>query len=185
MKLIVGLGNFGKEYENTKHNVGFMFIDYLCQKINLELKELKFSGLFSKTKINSEEVIIAKPLTYMNLSGEFVSKIINFYKIKTEDILVIHDDLDCELGKFKIKQKGSSGGQNGLKNIINLLKTENIKRVKIGIGRPKNNQPIKDYVLSKFSFDEKILVFNNFNSICEVVEYFVEGNLIKAMNKFN
>lgn len=185
MKLIVGLGNPGREYENTKHNVGFMFIDYFCQKNNIELKELKFSGIYSKIKMNGEEIIIAKPLTYMNLSGEFVSKIMNFFKINYEDLIVIHDDLDCEIGKIKIKQKGSSGGQNGLRNIISHLKTENIKRIKIGIGRPKNNINIKDYVLSKLTFEEKNAIFSNFNNICEIIEDFTQNNLIKAMNKFN
>ena len=145
MKLIVGLGNPGKEYENTRHNIGFKVIDALSHKYNVELNENKFNGMFYK----GNGMILAKPLTYMNLSGDFVQKLAHYYKIDIEDILVVYDDLDLATGVVRYRQKGSSGGQNGIKDIINKMGTQEIKRLKIGIGKPRNGA--KNWVLGKFS----------------------------------
>jgi len=155
VKLIVGLGNPGREYENTRHNVGFHFIDLLVKNYfpGNNFKE-KFNGLYIKTTYNGEDLILLKPLSYMNLSGEVVIKFVNYFKIKPEDILVIHDDLDMPVGKLKLKENGSSGGHNGIKNIILNLHTENFKRLKVGISKD-NNIEVKDYVLGKFSLDDK------------------------------
>ena len=133
MKLIVGLGNPGKEYENTRHNIGFNVIDLYLKKNNLNLDKEKFNGKYLKTNINNEEVIFLEPQTYMNLSGDSVLKIMNFYKINIEDILIIQDDLDLDLGKIKLKEKSSSGGHNGIKDIEQKLGSNSFKRLKIGI----------------------------------------------------
>lgn len=153
MKLIVGLGNPGNEYNNTRHNVGFYYIDSICNSLNLTFKE-KFGGLYTRTKINNEEIIFLKPLSFMNLSGEVVIKYSNYFKIKSTDILIIHDDLDMEIAKIKLKETGSSGGHNGIKNIILNLKTEDFKRLKIGIDKNKSINTA-DYVLGKFNETDK------------------------------
>lgn len=152
MKLIVGLGNPGKEYENTRHNIGFEIIDLIASKKGVELKNEKFKGVFYK----GEEFILAKPLTYMNLSGDFVQAISAFFKIDTKDILVIFDDMDLPLGELRYRATGSSGGQNGIKDIINKLGTEDIRRIKIGIGRPIHASV--DHVLGKFTSEERVKV---------------------------
>lgn len=154
MKLIVGLGNPGKEYENTRHNIGFIFIDNFAKKYNVSIDKEKFNGLYKETVINNEKVLLLKPLSYMNLSGEVVKKYVDYFKINIEDILIINDDLDMDLGKIRLRPNGSSGGHNGLKNIALNLKTENFKRLKIGISNNKNIDT-KDYVLGKFSNEEK------------------------------
>ena len=152
MKLVVGLGNPGLEYKNTRHNIGFHYLDLFANKYNLTFKE-KYNGMYTKTIINNEDVILLKPLTYMNLSGECVIKFVNYYKIKNEDILIIHDDLDIDIGRIKLKENGSSGGHNGIKSIIDNLNTEKFKRLKIGISK-NNLYDTKDYVLGKFNNDE-------------------------------
>lgn len=155
--LIVGLGNPGLQYENTKHNVGFLTIDKICEKLNLILNKEKFNGLFAKIIINEKEVYIAKPYTYMNLSGNFVRDLCNFFKINIKNIIVIYDDIDTEIGKIRVKPKGSAGGQNGIKNIIQLLGTNDIKRIRIGIGKPEK-MDLSSYVLSNFSKEQKLLI---------------------------
>jgi PTH1 family peptidyl-tRNA hydrolase len=132
MKLIVGLGNPGKKYENTRHNMGFMAIDFYAAKNNLEFKK-KFNGLYSETIINGEKTIILKPQTYMNLSGDCVIEFVNYFKIDLDEILILYDDKDFEVGTFKIKKIGSSGGHNGMKSIMSRLKVQDIKRVRLGI----------------------------------------------------
>ena len=124
MKLIVGLGNPGKEYENTRHNIGFIFIDNYAKSKNIDINTEKFNGLYTKTTINNEQVILLKPLSYMNLSGEVVKKYVDYFKININDILVINDDLDMDLGRIRLRLSGSSGGHNGLKNIALNLNTD-------------------------------------------------------------
>ena len=147
MKLIVGLGNPGKEYENTRHNIGFMVIDNYLKN---EKFKTKFNGMYLKKVINNEEVIFLKPLSYMNLSGEVVKKYVNYFKINLSDLLIISDDLDMPCFKIKLKYKGSSGGHNGLKNIIQNINTEEFKRLKIGISNNLNIDT-KSYVLIKLN----------------------------------
>ena len=139
MKLIVGLGNPGKEYQNTRHNIGFYFIDSIADSLNLKFKE-KFNGLYVKTILNQEEIMFLKPLSYMNLSGEVVASIVHFYKIEIDDILIISDDLDQEVGKVRLRTHGSCGGHNGLRNIENHLHTDHYKRLRIGIGKNSNKR---------------------------------------------
>lgn len=154
MKLIVGLGNPGREYDDTRHNVGFQFLDNFANYLNETNYKEKFNGLYIKTNHKGEDLILLKPMSYMNLSGEVVIKFVNYFKIKSEDVIVIHDDLDMPVGKIKLKENGSSGGHNGIKNIIQNLSTENFKRIKIGISKD-NNIETKDYVLGKFSLEDK------------------------------
>uniref|UniRef100_A0A2C9L277 Peptidyl-tRNA hydrolase n=1 Tax=Biomphalaria glabrata TaxID=6526 RepID=A0A2C9L277_BIOGL len=150
MKLIVGLGNPGAQYENNRHNIGFKVIDAFASKHNLSLNKEKFNGIFYK----GDDFIIAKPLTFMNLSGDFVQAISSFFKINIQDILVIYDDMDHEVGKAVMKPKGSSGGQNGIKDIIAKLGTDSVQRMKVGIGRPTNGKIAADHVLANFSKEE-------------------------------
>ena len=176
---MVGLGNFGDQYINTKHNVGFMFIDYYLKQNNITLNNKFVNGIYTSI-INSNNVLyIAKPLTYMNLSGEFVSKFIQYYKIPISNILIIYDDMDLELGTYKFKSKGSSGGQNGIKNIINLLKTEEIKRIKIGISKPRNKNDVINYVLSKFNESEIRILNNIFCKISNAIDEFTINDFEK------
>ena len=158
MRLIVGLGNPGKKYEQTRHNVGFLVVDELLKELNLSLDQEGFKSFYTTYFYKGEKIIICKPQTYMNLSGEAVSELVSYYKISHEDIVVIYDDLDLPMGKLRLRTSGSSGGHNGIKNIINLLGDQNIKRIRIGISRD-DKYDVKDYVLSKIS-GEDLKLFN-------------------------
>ena len=182
MKLIVGLGNKGNEYNNTRHNVGFMVIDNYINKNNLTLKS-KLDGLYAETIINGEKVILLKPQNYINLSGDVISKYIKYFKIDIKDILVIHDDMDLEIGTFKIRYKGGSAGHNGLKNIEANLKTNEYKRIKIGIS--KNNIDKVDYVLGKFSSTELSKLNKVIDITYNIIEDFVSLSFENLMNKYN
>ncbi len=184
MKLIVGLGNPGKSYENTRHNIGFMVIDNYCLKYNLKITNKKFDGLYTETIINGEKVILLKPQKYMNLSGEVVKDFVRFFKINIDDILIINDDLDLDVGRYKLKSSGSSGGHNGLKNIELHLGTKNYKRLKIGIS---NNKLIetKDYVLGKFSKDELNILNNIIIKTEDIINDFFKINFDLLMTKYN
>lgn len=165
MKLVVGLGNPGKEYENTRHNLGFMFLDYLEEKYNFKISTKKFNSLIAEIYINNQKVIFAKPQTYMNLSGQAVEKIKSFYKIENENIMVIFDDLDIPFGQIRYKQNGSGGTHNGVKNIVQMLNTKNFPRIKIGIGGIKHEkQDLKDFVLEKFNKEQ----LQELNSIFDI-----------------
>ncbi len=184
MKLIVGLGNVGKDYENTRHNVGFKALDQLLNKYNIELDKEKFSGYYTKTTIKGEQVILLKPAKYMNLSGEVVRDYVHFFKIELEDILIISDDLDQEVGRFKLKSKGSSGGHNGLKDIERHLGTDNYKRLKIGIS---NNKLIdtKDYVLGKITKEDNEVLDKVYKIIPDIIEDFITLDFDALMSKYN
>lgn len=181
MKLIVGLGNPGKEYENTRHNMGYLFIDYYLNKkgINLEWKE-KFNGLYLDTVIGGEKIIFMKPLTYMNLSGEAVRKYLDYFKIDVSDLLVVVDDLDLAIGNYKIKNNGSSGGHNGLKNIELHIGTQNYKRFRIGISN--TTYDVKDYVLGKISVKD---YYDVFDILSDVLDKFYNTSFDILMSKYN
>ncbi len=184
MKLIVGLGNPGKEYENTRHNAGFRFIDSYAKAKNLNFNKEKFNGLYTDFFYGSEKVILLKPQKYMNLSGEVIKEYINFYKIKINNMLIIVDDLDTEVGKIKLRYKGSSGGHNGLKNIEKELQTQEYKRLKIGISNDKSKDSI-DYVIGKVSKKELELM-NSVNEQAEsLIDDFLSMNFDNVMNKYN
>lgn len=154
MKLVVGLGNIGKEYENTRHNVGFMFLDYLKDKYNFTIDKQKSSleSIIGETVINSQKVCFIKPTTFMNLSGNAIVKVKNWYKVDISDILVIFDDIDIDFGTVRYRAKGSGGTHNGMKNIVQMLNSKDFARVRIGIGGIKNeHQPMIDFVLQRFT----------------------------------
>ena len=181
MYLVVGLGNPGKEYENTRHNIGFMVIDNYLKN---EKFKTKFNGMYLKKVINNEEVIFLKPLSYMNLSGEVVKKYVNYFKINLSDLLIISDDLDMPCFKIKLKYKGSSGGHNGLKNIIQNINTEEFKRLKIGISN-NLNVDTKSYVLSKFNQEELEKLHKKFEITNNIINDFINLDFEKVMSKYN
>ncbi|GAA5414915.1 aminoacyl-tRNA hydrolase [Ureaplasma ceti] len=186
--LIVGLGNPEKKYDNTKHQMGFMTIDVILKNLGLELDQNKFNGAFTSFKDGNSTVFVAKPLTYMNLSGEFIAPFMKYNNIPLENLLVIYDDMDTKVGSLKIKPKGSSGGQNGMKNIINLLKSENVRRIKIGIGRPGVDKPAedkKDFVLSKLSPRDAELIYPVINKAAQLALSFPRVEFEKLMNLAN
>ena len=184
MKLIVGLGNPGREYVNTRHNIGFMAIDRIVDSLGISFDKKKFNGSYCVGNVNGEKVMFLKPLEYMNLSGNVIGRFVRFFDIDVSDILIIHDDLDMELGHIRLKGHGSSGGHNGLKNIEANLGTQEYKRLKIGISNDKRFDT-KDYVLGKFSssdmevlnpiLDKMPMIFNDFLSI----------SFTMLMNKYN
>ena len=183
MKLIVGLGNPGLTYKNTRHNVGFMFLDELQRNYKFEFKlDKKLKGYIGKMKIKDEDIIFLKPVTYMNLSGNSISKVLNYYKIDVKDMLVIHDDLDLHTGSIRFRSKGSAGGHNGLKSIISHV-GEAFNRCKIGID--KGNDTIA-HVLSKFSKDELISINNAIEKVSDAIDDFInEKSFEEIMNKYN
>ena len=184
MRLIVGLGNPGKEYENTRHNIGFMIIDYILKDLNITNEKEKMGGKYFETNINGEKVIFLKPQEYINLSGNVIIKFMNFFKIDIKDLFIIHDDLDLEVGKFNLREKGGSGGHNGLKNIESHLKTKEYNRMKIGISNNKN-MDTKDYVLGRINKEEK----ENLNKIIEmspnIIKDYLNMSFTNLMNKYN
>ena len=181
MKLIVGLGNPGKEYQNTRHNVGYMVLDKYIKEV--DWKE-KFNALYLEKRIDNEKVIFVKPLTYMNLSGNAVVKFVNFYNLNIEDILVIQDDLDLTFGNYKLKKNSSAGGHNGIKSIISSLGSQEFLRLKIGVSNDKSID-IKDYVLGKFSKSDLEKLDSLQNIFNEVIESFVINGIEKTMNIYN
>lgn len=183
MKLIVGLGNPGKEYEKTKHNMGFRAIDEIAKHNSVEINKNKFNGLYAEIN-NNEKIILLKPQMYINLSGDVIKKYVDFYKIDINDILIICDDLDTTIGNIKIKYKGSSGGHNGLKNIESNLKTNEYKRIKIGIS---NNKEVdtKDYVLSKFSKEEEKIIDEVIKKFPEIYDDYISMTFDNLMSKYN
>lgn len=181
MKVIIGLGNPGEEYKNSRHNIGFQVIDLICKEYDATLNINKFGGTFFMDK----DIIIAKPLTFMNNSGSFVRDLINFYKIKIENVIIIYDDLDSEIGKAKIKTFGSSGGHNGMKNIIETLKTDEIKRLKIGIGRPKNLKSVSKYVLNKIPKNDALILDKVKAEAAKIAISFVYNDIRLIVNNFN
>ena len=181
MKLIVGLGNPGKDYKDTRHNVGFIVLDnYL--KID-DWKE-KFNALYHENRINGEKVIFVKPLTYMNLSGDAVVQFVNYYDIELDDILIIHDDLDLNFGTYKLKKNSSAGGHNGIKSIINRLGSEDFARLKVGIFHDKSIDT-KDYVLGNFSKTEKEKFNEMQKDFDKIIESFIIDGIERTMNIYN
>ena len=184
MKLVVGLGNPGSEYSNTRHNIGYMVLAKCAKKYNFEFNKNKFTGRYGDTVINGEKYMFLLPEKYMNLSGEVLIEFVNYFKIDIDDILVISDDLDMPTGKIKLKPSGSSGGHNGLKNIELHLGTPNYKRVKVGIANNKL-MDTKDYVLGKFTAEEKELVDEATDKVVAIISDFSILTFDKLMSKYN
>lgn len=185
MKLIVGLGNPGKKYENTRHNTGFAVIDRTLAKLNVELDKNKFNADYTMINRNGEKIYILKPLTYMNLSGEAVVLFMKYFGIEPEDLVVVHDDLDLPVGKIRLRQSGSCGGQNGMRNIIGLLGDSNIKRIRVGIGKDPLI-PVVDYVLGKTK-KEDLEVYNQaLDKASDALIYWLDhDDFSKVMSNFN
>ncbi len=191
MKIIIGLGNPGKKYEKTRHNVGYKVIDKLNELLNFDefTEKNKFNALVSEGEYRNEKVILVKPLTYMNLSGRTAKSIADLFKILYHDLWVVYDDLDFEIGKFKIKEHGSAGSHNGMSSIIESIGSHNFPRFRIGIDsrtpEQKTNGSAKNYVLSKFSFKERRLMNQTIEKVAESIIYALENGISNAMNKYN
>lgn len=186
MYLIAGLGNPGREYAGTRHNVGFEVVDALCAKYDIKLNKEKFRAVFGDGRIGGEKVIVAKPQTYMNLSGESIREIADWYKIDNEHIIIIYDDISLPVGKLRIREKGSAGGHNGIKNIIYQLNTDVFPRIKVGTGMPKDpDYDIKDYVLGHFSKEEIDILIKSAVRAVYAVEEIIKVDAKSAMNKYN
>ena len=183
MKLIVGLGNPGKEYELTRHNCGFRVIDSFADAAGIDIDKEDFHGVYGRFKHDGEDVILFKPLTMMNLSGTAVQEIVHFYKIKTDDILVIFDDMAICPGSLRLRNNGSSGGQKGMQNIIDNLGTDCIKRIRVGIGEPQFNSI--DWVLGKPQGDDKAKIDGAINRATKAIREFLIHNFENAMSKYN
>lgn len=185
MYLIAGLGNPTREYEKTRHNVGFDTIDVLADRINTDVAERKFKGLYGKGMLGGEKVILLKPQTFMNLSGESVRAAADFYKIPPDHIIVIYDDISLDVGHLRIRTKGSAGGHNGIKNIIAHLGTQEFPRIKIGVGGKPPRMDLADYVLSRFPAEERKIMETAFKNAAEAAGVLIAEGPDAAMNRFN
>lgn len=185
MYVIVGLGNPGKNYRDTRHNVGFKTVDLLGKRNSIDINKIKFKSVYGEGLINGERVILLKPQTYMNNSGIAVREISEYFKVPVEKLLVIVDDIDIDFASVKIKKKGSGGTHNGLRSIIYHLKDDNFPRIKIGIGKKYQEQDLADFVLSKFGKDEIRDMEESITNAAEAIEIIVSQDLNKAMNKYN
>lgn len=185
MYLIIGLGNPEEEYSKTRHNMGFNTINKIAQKYNVEVSKSKFQGLYESVVIQGQKVILIKPQTYMNLSGNCVQEFVNFYKVEKENIIVIYDDMDIELGQIKIRKQGGPGGHNGMKSIIQMLGTEQFPRIRIGIGRPKHNGDEINYVIGAIPEEEIPKLNEATEKAKEAVLEILKNGIDSAMNKLN
>lgn len=185
MYVVAGLGNPTKEYDKTRHNAGFEVIDVLADKIGAGAVEKKFKGCFRKGIIGGETVILLKPQTFMNLSGESVRAAADFYKVEPERIIVVYDDISLNVGQLRIRIKGSPGGHNGMKSVIAHLGTQEFPRVKVGVGDKPEKMDLADYVLGRFSREDQVLMEKAFEEAAKAVETMVREGADKAMNLFN
>ena len=184
--LLVGLGNPGEQYQNTRHNAGFQVIDLFCQKHSVNLTKNKYKALFGETVVQGKRVLVAKPQTFMNLSGEAVSAIVNFYKIPLSNILIISDDISLAPGKMRIRTKGSAGGQNGLKNIIEHLSSDEFARIKMGVGdRHDRESNLVNWVLGRMNEEEKKLFDEAKENAVKAIETILRDGVDSAMNRYN
>ncbi|MBE6859817.1 MAG: aminoacyl-tRNA hydrolase [Ruminococcus sp.] len=184
--VIVGLGNPGLQYENTRHNAGFMAIDKLASSLGIKIDKMKFKGLYADASVNGVRCLLLKPTTYMNNSGESVVQALDFYKLSPENLIVIYDDISLEPGKLRIRRKGSHGGHNGMRSIIDLLGSDEFPRVKVGVGKkPHPDYNLADWVLGHFSSDDAALMNTSVENASEAVKLLVQGKTDEAMNKFN
>ncbi|MDO4604475.1 MAG: aminoacyl-tRNA hydrolase [Helcococcus sp.] len=185
MYLIVGLGNPGRKYEKTRHNVGYDALDLIASKLNVDIKKVKFKGIYGETRYKSNKIILLKPETYMNASGISVAECARFYGINPENIIVLVDDIDIQFGSIRIKRNGSAGTHNGLKSIIQYLETIEFPRVKIAVNNKPPYMDLADFVLSKFTDNERKIVEKELELSCEAVFEILDNNIESAMNIFN
>ena len=185
MLIIAGLGNPGKEYENTRHNAGFMVLDALADKLGADISEKKHKALCGKAVIGGQKVILLKPQTYMNSSGESIRAAADYYKVDPEDILVVYDDISLAPGQIRIRKKGSAGGHNGIKNIIAMTGTQNFMRIKVGVGEKPKGWDLADYVLGHFSTEDRAKVEEAIGHAMDAAVLMMQGEVDKAMNDYN
>lgn len=185
MKMIIGLGNPGKQYEMTRHNVGFHVIDELAKQMDAPAMQLKFNGAYTIIHRPEGKVLLVKPLTYMNLSGECVAPLMDYYDIHPDEIVVIYDDLDLAPGKLRLRQKGSAGGHNGMKSLIVHLGTDTFNRIRIGVGRPTGGMKVSDYVLSSFSKEEQPLLDEMVKKSASACLDWLKSPFLDVMNHYN
>ncbi len=183
--LVVGLGNPGEDYRQTRHNVGFMVVDYLAAELSAACWKNKFNGSYCKVTAGGKDIFLLKPETYMNRSGECVSAFVRFFKIPLNGIVVTHDDLDLDFGRLKVVAKGGSGGHNGIRSIASHLGSNDFVRVKIGVGRPPPGYPVDKYVLSRFSSEERDCLAEVVSEAARAIKCFVEKGISQCMNQFN
>ena len=185
MYLIVGLGNPENEYGNTRHNMGFDTIDEIAKRNNIEVNKNKFKGLYQTTIIQNQKVILLKPQTYMNLSGESIKEVVDFYQIKPDEIIVIYDDIDTEKGNIRIRKQGGPGTHNGMKSVIENLNTTEFARIRVGIGQPEFKNDMINYVIGKVPEKEQKILHQGVIKAADAVEEIIKNGIDIAMNKFN
>ena len=184
--LIAGLGNPEPKYEITRHNAGFLAIDRIADNANVSIKKMKFHALIGEADLGGERCLLLKPLTYMNKSGEAIAEAMRYYQIPPERVLILFDDISLDPGKLRIRQKGSAGGHNGIKSIIEMTKSSDFPRIKIGVGKkPHPDYDLADWVLSKFKKDELPLMDEAFTNAADAAVMIVSGSIDRAMNRYN
>jgi PTH1 family peptidyl-tRNA hydrolase len=184
MKVVIGLGNPGLQYKQTRHNLGFMVVEALGEELGLQKEQQKFQALVGETSFGGQKVLLVKPQTYMNLSGVSVRQMVDWYKLELEQILVVYDDLALPLGQLRLRAKGSAGGHNGIKSIIQHLGTETFPRLKVGIDRPLFGE-VSGYVLGRFSEEERKLLPELINRASQAIQTWLGEGILAAMNKYN
>lgn len=185
MKVIIGLGNPGMEYVGTRHNVGFETIDRLAAAYSIDVTQQKHKGAVGQGMIAGQKVLLVKPMTYMNNSGECVSAVVNFYKLSLEDVIVIYDDINLDVGQLRLRQRGSAGGHNGMKSIIAHLKSEEFMRIRIGVGMKREGQNLVNHVLGRFPKEQQELIAQGMDDAKEAAELILSDGITKAMNTYN
>ncbi|MEI5909496.1 aminoacyl-tRNA hydrolase [Bacillus spongiae] len=185
MKLIVGLGNPGSQFKDTRHNIGFEVIDELAKRHNVKLDQSKFKAQYSVIHVNGQKIMLLKPLTYMNLSGESIRPMMDYFDVNNENLTVIYDDLDLPVGKIRLRQKGSAGGHNGMKSTIAHLGTQQFNRIRIGINRPNNGMSVPNYVLGKFSKEESAELSHVIDACANACEDWFSKSFVEVMNSYN
>jgi PTH1 family peptidyl-tRNA hydrolase len=186
MKIVFGLGNPGKKYEKSKHNIGFLAIDQIAQDLGVTFSKTKFKALYAEGNIGTEKVILVKPQTFMNLSGESVQPWMDFYNLEPKDMVVIYDDMDLPVGKIRLRKQGGSGGHNGMKSIIQHLNTKKFNRIRVGVGRPFSEQSVISHVLTPFAKDEVDDMKMAVRDVSDAIRYWLDDHtFLETMNEFN
>jgi aminoacyl-tRNA hydrolase len=185
MYIIVGLGNPGKKYEHTRHNAGFDVLDIMAEEYDIKIDKIKHKALIGEGRIGSEKVVLVKPQTYMNLSGESVQSVFQFYKVDMDHLIVVYDDIDLDIGKLRIRKKGSAGSHNGMKSIIKCLGSQDFPRIRVGVSKPEPNRDLADFVLSRVPKDQSDDMRSGLEKAVKTVEEIIRTDIDMAMNKYN